>query len=159
LLRPPTYSALQIVLHWTIAALVIFQILFHDGIQDAHRAMERGEPYAQFNIHVIVGLSILALALWRLALRLTRGSPPPPAGEHPLLRLLATATHWAFYALLFIVPLSGITLWFFDVQRAGAVHELGKNLILALLALHIVAALTHHFVFKTNVFKRMLGRA
>jgi len=157
--RPETYSLAQIALHWTIAALVIYQLVLHEDIERAHRAFGRGGEPGLWNIHVVVGLAILALVTVRIILRFMRGTPPPPDNEPSIFRLLAVASHWTFYALLFIVPLSGILQWFLDVQRAGTIHELGKNLIILLLVIHIAAALSHQFVFRTNVLKRILGRA
>ena len=153
------YTRTQIFLHWTIAALFIFQIVAHEGIEQAMQAIERGEQVSQFNPHVVVGLLVLALVIWRLVLRRTRGAPEAPQEEHVLLRWLSVGTHLAFYALLFVLPFSGSAMWFFGAGPAHTVHELAKNLLILLVLLHVIGALTHHFVFKTNVLRRMVGRA
>ena len=74
------YSPTQIMLHWSVAILVAFQFFLNDGIAAAWRAMVRGEePAAEAasaaDVHVTIGLTILALALWRIVLRLTFGAP------------------------------------------------------------------------------------
>jgi len=84
--RPIGYSTAQIVLHWVIAALVVFQLVFGEEIADAYRAYRRGttpdaEALFQSNIHVYIGLAVLALAVVRLALRIIHGAPPLPAGQ------------------------------------------------------------------------------
>lgn len=156
---PDNYSRTQIILHWTIAALVIFQLVFHEGMEDAWDIREDGGTVPLVNPHVVVGILILALAIWRLSLRLIRGVPPAPSSEPAPLRLLAAGTHWAFYALLFVMPFSGMALWFFEVEDAGDVHDSARLVFIALILLHIVGALAQHFWFKTDVLKRMLGRA
>lgn len=157
--RPLTYSRTQIALHWTIVLLVLFQLFLHEGMEAAFHERARGIEVAPINPHVIAGTLVLVLVLWRLYLRLTRGTPPPPDNEHPLLSLAASIVHWAFYAALIIMPVSGIALWFFDIEPAGYTHNLVRYVLLLLIAIHFVAALMHHFWFRTNVLMRMLGRA
>ncbi len=36
------------------------------------------------------------------------------------------------------------------------IHEIGSNLGIALLALHVLAALKHHFINRDDVLRRML---
>src|SRR5262245_15394910 len=104
--NPPVgYNATQIALHWVIAALVLFQLVFGDGIKPAYRAFMRSvEPVSaqQFdaNLHVYVGLAVLALAIWRLAVRARRGVPEAPAGETPLQRRAAATTHAVLYLII-----------------------------------------------------------
>lgn len=156
---PDTFSRTQIVLHWTIAVLVIFQLVLHEGMEDAWEIREDGGTVSLINPHVVVGIAVLVLATWRIALRLTRGVPPAPSTEPAPLRLLASATHWAFYALLFVMPLSGMALWFLEAEVAGDVHKTARLVLIALIFLHIAGALAQHFWFKTDVLKRILGRA
>src|SRR5690606_12269817 len=80
------YSLTQIVLHWLIAALVIFQILFGEDIGPAYRAFSKAtEPSAadlfNANLHVYAGIAIFVLAILRVAIRVTRGAPAAPADE------------------------------------------------------------------------------
>jgi cytochrome b561 len=155
------YSFLQIALHWTIAALVLFQLLFHDGMEETWDALEDGERAAAADeagamLHIAVGASILVLALVRIVVRLTRGAPPVPP-QHPLpLRLVASATHAALYGFLFLQPLAGAAAWFLGIEAAAEVHALGPYIIIPLVALHAAGALAEHFVFRTDVLKRML---
>lgn len=102
------YSAVAIVLHWTIAAAIAFMIPLGWWMGDA---LEEGENLAQaiaaYQVHKSVGLTILALSLARLAWRLTHRAPPLPDAMKPWERQLAVATHWAFYALMIAMPLTG----------------------------------------------------
>lgn len=155
--RPLGYSTTQIVLHWLIAALVLFQAFVNEGIKELWEAVDKGEAVAGGpHLHVAIGMLIFALAVWRVVLRLMRGAPPAPAGEHPALKFVAVATHVLLYALIFIMPLSGAMAWFFGVGQAAGVHATLKVVLLALVALHIVGALAHMFVFRTGVMRRIL---
>jgi cytochrome b561 len=157
-----SYSKTQIWLHWSIAVLILVQFLVPDGMQHVWRAFRRGQETPAGDVplaymHVVIGLAVLALATWRLWLRMTRGAPPPPQEEHPALRLLAGTTHFVIYALIFIVPLSGAGAWFLGVPGAAQVHVLGQNVLLYVVLLHAAGALVQHFVLKTNVLRRMLA--
>lgn len=159
--RPDGYSATQIMLHWSVATLVVFQFFVNDGIGEAWRGLARGETVddgllAAANVHVIIGVTILALALWRLVLRLSRGAPPPPANEPPLLRRLAAATHHLLYVLIVVTPLSGAAAWFLGVEAASVAHGVARALLFVVALLHIAGALVQHFVFRSDVLTRML---
>lgn len=159
--RPDGYSSLQIMLHWSVAILVAFQFFLNDGIDDAWRDFMRGreveaEDLAAANVHVIIGLVILALALWRIWLRVTRGAPPPPENESPLLRRLAAGMHHLLYLLIVVTPLSGAAAWFLSVEAAGRGHGVVRTLLFFVVILHIAGALVQHFVFRSNVLTRML---
>ena len=157
-----SYSKTQIGLHWSIAALILIQFLAHDGMEHVWRAFRRGQEASPGDVplaymHVVIGLAVLVLAAWRVWLRATRGVPPVSGMEHPALRLLAKATHLLIYALIFIVPLSGAAAWFLGVPGAAQVHVLGQNILLYVVLLHTAGALVQHFVFKTDVLRRMLA--
>lgn len=157
-----SYSKTQIWLHWSIAVLILVQFLVPDGMQHVWRAFRRGLEVSPGDVplaymHVVIGLTVLVLATWRLWLRTTRGVPPISGMEHPALRLLARATHFVIYALIFIVPLSGAAAWFLGVPAAAQVHVLGQNVLLYVVLLHTSGALIQHFVLKTDTLRRMLA--
>lgn len=160
-MTPSTYSKTQIALHWIIVLLVLFQIVMHDDIVRLWTGRMDGTlPNAATpNAHVAVGFLILALAVWRLVLRLTRGVPALPASEHPALKLVASGTHILFYVLLIGMPLSGAAAWILGVAPAAQAHSVAEKLLILLIGLHVLAALAQHFWFKTDVLKRMVGRA
>lgn len=158
---PASYSRTQITLHWIIAALVIFQILNHDSIVHAwHERMSGAVPNVPSpNLHALTGILIFVLVLWRLWLRVVRGVPALPEHDHPLLKALAQTVHWVFYLLLLGMPLSGATAWFAGLPQPAIAHSLAEKLLIPLILLHVAAALTQHFVFRSNVLKRMVGMA
>ena len=155
------YSRLQIALHWTVFLLVAFQIVGHEAIVRVADALgDNAAPAAgdltMANLHVAAGIAIFALVAWRIFLLLTRGGPQPPASEHPALRILAKATHGLLYLLLIGLPISGAAAWFGGVDAAAFAHATAKYVLLALIVLHVVGALAHNFVFRTDVLVRMV---
>lgn len=155
------YSIPQKALHWTMALLILFNLIFSDGMEHWNRLMRRGEPItpddvSSANIHAYVGISVLVLCLVRLCLRLVQGVPEAPADEPPIAKLVAKVTHWAFYAIFLAMPLSGIGKYYFGNDIAGELHGGPIKLLLwALIVLHILGVLVHQFFWRTNLLRRM----
>ncbi|ANT49971.1 cytochrome b561 [Mesorhizobium amorphae] len=159
--EPAGYTRTQILLHWTIAVLIVLQLVIGEDIKPAYRAFSRGtEPATadifNANIHVYVGLAVLALAIWRFAVRLLRGVPAAPPEESVLLKRIAAATHFLLYLFIFGMPITGALAWYFSFRAMGEIHELGKPVIIIVVGLHTAAALWHHFFVKSDVLVRML---
>lgn len=153
--KPVGYSLLQIRLHWVVAVLVIFQLIFGEGIADSFDArLESGASgYSlQAVLHIAAGVLIGLLALWRLSLRLGRGVPDEGAGP---LGLAAKLAHWSFYAILIVAPVVGLVAWFGGSETAGDLHEIAKPLLIVLIGAHVLAALWHQFILKDGLLRRM----
>lgn len=169
------YSTVSLVLHWLIAALVVTQI----GLIAAHEATEGSISREYVNLHKSVGLSILVLTLIRLGWRIANPAIPLPDSTPRWQKLVARGTHVLFYAFLIAMPLVGWAassaagrdiLWFglFEWpalpigggrETAGQLmdlHELAAKLLIALVVLHILGALKHHFIDRDNVLHRMI---
>ncbi|MBU1174246.1 MAG: cytochrome b/b6 domain-containing protein [Alphaproteobacteria bacterium] len=159
--NPKSYSKTQIVLHWLIVLAVLFQFFVHDAIAELWEARMEGEiaNAPSPDIHAAMGIVIFALMAWRVWLRFSQGAPALPAGDPALARILSQSVQGLLYLSVIAMPLSGAVGWFFGVGGAIEAHGIIKNLILLLVALHIAGALAQHFVFKSNVLMRMLGRA
>ena len=157
--KKPGYSSIQIALHWTIAALVLFQLLFGESMVAATDAAETGEALAGKDAafataHYWVGIAVLVLVALRLGIRVRSGGATT-ADSNVVLAWLAKATHWTFYALLVIVPVSGLLTVYVNPD-VGEFHQLAKPVFIVLIALHAGAALFHHFVLRDGTLKRML---
>lgn len=156
--NPTGYSRLQIRLHWIITILIVAQFVFNESIVGAWDMFIKTGT-TEFSplvaAHVFGGIAILLLVLWRLAVRFKRGAPLPPESEHPLLKMAAHISHWLLYALMILMPVSGVLAWFGGIEQAATNHFYMKFAILGLVALHVVAALFHQFVLKTNLIQRM----
>jgi cytochrome b561 len=155
---PDGYSRAQIGLHWLIAALVAFQFLSASRIESLWDGRMTGaipnEPSP--TPHTIVGMAILLLMLARLTLRLRHGAPPPPTGEHPALVRLAQVAHATFYVILIAMPVGGAVAWVGGLEPPAILHGIAAKVLLALVALHVGAALAHRFWFRSGAFERML---
>lgn len=170
--------------HWTLAALILFQLSL--GVRMTYFTPDLAERFELTQLHKSWGTVILALVLARIVWRLAApGRPPHPAGAPAWEAGAARASHAALYVLMLGLPLSGwasasaspmqdllgMQNMFFGlfalpdpwvpgdagVERvAAAVHLWEAALLAALLALHVGAALRHHFVAKDDVLRRML---
>lgn len=161
-------------LHWLIVALIIVQVTLATLADDAP-PLRRLALLAR---HKSFGLTILALAIVRLAWRWINPTPELPTTLKPWQRVLARSTHVMLYVLLFAMPLSGWTMssargfpvsWFGLFQLPDLVpknkplyeallttHGVLACVLGAVVALHVIGALTHHFIKHDDVLRRML---
>jgi cytochrome b561 len=154
------YSLAQIILHWSIAALVSFQLLFGESmtaIVDASESGATASPIDQNlgSAHYWVGLSILALLVIRLAIRFSKGEPVTDTSAPSWMRISARASHFGFYTLLLATPIFGLLAYYVG-DPFGPIHSLSKPVFIVLIALHAAAALVHHFWLRDNTLKRMI---
>ena len=104
----PRYVAAAIILHWAIAAAILFMIPLGWWMGDAlHDPSTQAKAIAAYQVHKSIGLTVLALSLARLALRFAFPPPPLPEAMKPWERKLAVATHWIFYGLMIGLPVTG----------------------------------------------------
>ena len=171
----PAYTVTARVLHWLMAALVLVMIPL--GIVIAN---EWGGPVQEplYNLHKSIGAVILPLVALRLIYRLTHPPLPLPADIPPIQQFAAHATHWTLYALLIVQPTIGWIatsaypaplpvfglfelppIWPEDrpfSERLFAVHRFLGITIAVVAAMHIGAALHHHFLRRDRVLMRMV---
>ena len=175
-LRAVRYRAIVVWIHWITAAVVVTQVVVGFLF---HRIYEQGTPerMEMFAWHKTIGATILVLALVRLAVRLMNPPPPYPSDFPKWERFLAVWNHRLFYIMLIALPLTGLAavsgraedgtvpLLFGlslpaipGVPREngfGGVHEILVWTTLALVVLHVSAALYNQFGSRTNVADRM----
>lgn len=154
----PGYTGFQIGLHWLIAALVVLQLIFGESIAETLESVEKGtvvSPFDQLfgNLHYWSGIAILALVTARLWLRVIAGAPPAP--QAGWMATAAKLSHAVFYVLLILMPITGF-LAFYVGDPFGELHELGKPVLIILIALHVCASLYHQFWLKDGTLRRML---
>ena len=154
---PKGYTRLQIALHWAAALLIVQQYLFKGSIAAAWDATAKGLETAFDPLvlaHVAGGALVMLFALWRMSIKARLGAPEM-VGDSALQHLAAKATHLGLYALMILMPVSGSLAWFGGVDLAAQGHNVLKIVLLALVALHVVSALYHHFVLKDGLINRM----
>lgn len=156
--HPDGYSRVQISLHWIIALLILGQFLFHERIENVAEALADGQStdITQAIPHVIGGSLVFVLVVWRLILRARRGAPELPPEGNAILDMIAKLSHWLLYALMVLVPLSGMAAWFGGVAAAAEAHGTLFFTMAALILLHIAGAVYHQWVKKDGLLRRMM---
>jgi cytochrome b561 len=153
------YARPQVVLHWLIAALVVVQWLSADAMGDFFDRYEDfgppGFPDGAAVVHAGIGATILVLMILRVAARLRFGAPPLPGDLPRAMALAAHLNHYALYAVLILLPLTGVSALFLTTEAAD-LHELLKTLLLLLVAAHLLGVAFHAFVRRDGVVWRML---
>jgi cytochrome b561 len=172
------YGAVTKSLHWlTVAALACqFTVgyLMDPGGQGRGRGRGRGgesgrgrggdDDYAfgfdsgddaLLTVHVILGVSILTLAVLRLIWRRSTPLPPWAPGLSEGERSLATWTERALYLCLFLIPLSGLSLVLVSDDLLP-LHVAAHFLFFGALALHLGLVLKHQLLDRDRLLRRMI---
>ena len=158
-MAPRGYSRTQIILHWAMAALVALQYLLAEGIA---QAFELGLREGRFNLdgavlaHMVFGALIFTLMIWRWLVRRERGVPPPHEDEPAWQHNLARGTHFAAYAIVLLLPVTGAIAWSSASHAAADMHGALRAALLAVIILHIAGALHGQYVRRTGTLTRML---
>ncbi|HSN51050.1 MAG TPA: cytochrome b [Woeseiaceae bacterium] len=170
-----TWGAVARGFHWLVAALVLAQFVIGSIAEDMKLTPAKLDLFVW---HKSIGVTVLVLAVLRLAWRLGNPPPAPPGGTPGWERRLAAVAHWLLYALIFAVPLSG--WWVSDASRvpfkafflvpmpdfiatdralqeaAAEVHEALTMTLLVVVIVHVAAALRHQLLLHDDVLRRML---
>jgi cytochrome b561 len=170
-----SWGSISKALHWIIVLLIINQWVIGMRADSLPLGLAKLQALAW---HKSFGITILALAVVRLAWRWMNPVPDLSAETRPWERVLAKISHLLLYALIFALPLTGWLMssaknypvsWFGLVQlpdlvapgealfqqMRGLHHKLFAALV-AVAGLHIAGALKHHFIDRNDVLKRML---
>jgi len=157
--QKPSYNTAQIMLHWVIAALIIFNYFVSEGMGRAFRQhldnSSNGYNLVS-SLHVYVGLSIIALVLIRIIVRLV--SKKTQMTSKNVFDRAAHIMHECLYLLMFLVPVFGATAWYLDIHYMGDVHEITMNIMMTLVLIHAFVALFHHYILKDGTLLKMLGQ-
>lgn len=166
------HDAFARLLHWSMAALIL-AMLFVGVAMVSSMALRP----ALLMLHRPIGIALLILVVVRLLHRLRRRVPPLPRDLPRWQRFAAHASHVALYALMFAMPLIGwamvsaagnpVLLWG-DVQLPAiaphdpavysllrAAHAWLARALLAVILLHLAAALYHAWIRRDGVFASM----
>ncbi|PKQ00969.1 MAG: cytochrome B [Alphaproteobacteria bacterium HGW-Alphaproteobacteria-13] len=167
------YTKVASSLHWLIAIAVIVNI----GLAMLTEGQPREIRGPLMGIHKAIGITILALTILRILWRFGHKAPPPPPTMARWERVLSRGVHVLFYLLLLGLPLSG-WIWMSAADRPidffglfmlpsiavpdeavadamHARHEVMGLTLVALVVLHIAAALKHQFVNRDGLIGRM----
>lgn len=168
------YGAVAKMFHWLIAALMLVQFVIGILMPDIRRGMT---PGTAMMAHVSFGMVILGVLVLRFLWRLTH--PVAEEAGLPAWQSRSSAlVHWGLYALVAIASVAG---WYYVTLRGwtipifntvqlpllaeqgsplarslGRLHESLVWLLLAVIGLHVAAALLHHFYYRDGVLRRMM---
>lgn len=164
------YSTTAAAIHWLSAALIIAQIWLGFTFDELPKGTPERAFY--FDWHKTIGVTILLLALGRLALRLMRPAPAFPEDTPRWHSALATWAHRALYFLMIALPLTGLMAvsrggpmtdlkWGLsfptipDVGELHEAHEVFAFAMIGLLVIHVLAALRNQFTGGGKLAGRM----
>jgi cytochrome b561 len=166
------FDRLSMALHWLTVLLVVFQLttafLPHEG--DGARML--------LTLHRSSGALTLAVVILRILWRVRFAHVPMfPESMPAFQRWAAKANEYGLYAVLVIQSLTGLADGVFHgrpfvlfglkvpalmafnkplFHLSGTLHELGAKVLIALIGLHIGAALLHSLVWRDGMMRRML---
>ncbi len=169
------YGWVDKALHWFLALNIGATLFFSYGMSslpEAHRALEYGDH----------GLSVTTIAILmtlRLIWRASKGFPALPQAMKSWEKSAAKFVHYAFYLVIFTQICIGLllasttspdfiaNLYNINYTRLALVpadlhdtllsaHKTCYWIIISLIAVHVLAALKHHFVEKDDVLTRMV---
>ena len=176
------YSPVGQVFHWVMAALIVFQLWWGWSMS---RMDVGGDKLEAFRVHAEIGLLMFVLAALRAIWRLIIPGPVNDADRLGWQTVAAYVTHILFYICFFGLPLSGWAMWsalgggdlsvagiapwpqmpFGEIERpllwwildwAEGLHALLIILLVAMIPLHVGAALKHHVWDRHDVLRGML---
>jgi cytochrome b561 len=170
-----TYNRTAISLHWLVALGLAGTFALGFYMSDL--------PFSPVKLHYFswhkwAGVTLFALILFRLVWRLAHGAPAAPAGLPAWQAAAAEWTHRVLYILMLSIPLSGwlmssalgIQTVYFGLlpipdllaknpdlgHILARLHGVLNFAMLALVFLHVSAAIKHHVIDRDEVLARML---
>lgn len=172
------YPSTSKLLHWLVAACVLTTAPVAIAMTNVGEGRTQNLLY---DFHKSLGVLILVLMVLRLINRLVVGAPVADPGIEPWQRTVSAAVHGSLYVLLLAMPVVGYiansaygapTPFFglFELPsivgknealatQLFAMHRWAGWIVIALVLMHVGAALFHHFIRGDNVLRRMLPRA
>lgn len=165
------YGAVAIVLHWLSALLILMLLAL--GFASAFSA-DPAIRLALLRLHAPLGLLVLALTLLRLGWWLFADRAPHPlTGMSPVRAALERGVRTLLYLVILLMGVSGVGLVAlsgaakplllgaagplpqFDAYAPLAMHLSAAVALMALVGLHILAALYHQLARRDHLLARM----
>lgn len=171
---PSKYPSPMRIMHWFMAFLLLAMIAL--GWRMSELDGEDLMRMKLYELHKSFGVTLLALVLLRLAIRLASALPKLPDGINPFEAKAAKLAYVLFYILMIAIPVSGYSMstlfgfpvkWFgYELPRLLAVdkilardvaewHEIMAYSLLALVIAHVAGAVKHKIKDKINLLPRM----
>lgn len=171
-----SWGAIAKAFHWVIAVVLLVSMYYGWWMTHVAERSVRVEHYA---IHSSIGYDLLLLLVLRLGWRTFDRAPALPAGTARWERIAAQSSHVLLYVLTLATcvagwlltgtmrrPLNADLLGVLPVgvpalgrdyhQSFEDTHKIIAYTLLALIVVHVAAALRHHFIKRNDVLRRML---
>ena len=165
------YGLISKVLHWLSAILLFIQIPLGFYLVD----LDFGEERLTFeNIHIIIGLTIFYLVIFRLVKNIINPTPKLNNSIFKGQKFLAKINHLLLYVTILSITISGILKKLYNGESLIIifkkikiednfelseifydVHVFSNYVMIALIALHVVAVIIHKFFFDDNLLKKI----
>ena len=171
------YNPIAKWLHWLVAGMIVVQYVLAELAENAEQNNQLVSQLGLLANHKSVGITILVLAVIRLAWRFSHKPPSLPENMPGWQIKASHISHWSLYALLILLPITGWLMssaaaysvsWFNlialpdfvnpDPALKGtleSIHEIFAKLLFVIALLHILAALKHALFDKDDVLARM----
>jgi cytochrome b561 len=176
---PARYNLLLVFLHWVMA--LSFLLMLAGGIYMTNFEIDKSLQFKIYQWHKSLGVLLFIAFFLRLLVRVLSEKPPLPEKMKPLEQKLAKIGHYALYAFMFIIPITGWTMvssspyglptivfgWFewphipnisgnIKIENiAKTAHEILAFSFLAFIFGHILAVIKHYIFDKENLLPRM----
>lgn len=169
------YGLVSILIHWISALLILF--LFGLGVYMVDLTYYDDWYHKGPELHVSLGLLVLLIMLVRIVWRIINPTPIDLPAK-PVQQKTAKLVKLALYLFIFVVIVSGYLITtaegqaasLFNVLKfpvitqlssanvdlAGEIHEYFAWAIIALVVLHALGALFHHFVMRDRTLVRIV---
>ncbi len=166
------YGILAKLFHWITFIILIAQIPFGFYLVSLEFSDERIELE---NIHILVGITVFYITLFRLIWKFFNSSPSETRSFFKGQIFIAKANHFLLYLSIFTITISGIlkklymgeilnfVFFKYGFEKDNflladvyyQVHIYANYLLLALVTLHILAVIIHHYIFKDKILKKI----
>lgn len=172
---PVAYDVVSRINHWIMALAMIGMLSV--GLFVANVEIPKETRGFLIGIHKAAGVLVLLYGAWRVAWRLGQGFPRPASVVPAWQARAAKLSHYGLLAGILLMPLTGLvgslfrdrSVNFFNLFTIPPFGEIkilaaiGSNLhwivgylLVAMVVLHIAAALKHHFVDRDTTLARMV---
>lgn len=170
-----SFGSVAKVFHWLMALMIIGMFIVGFVMSSMPSSSMK---FALYGMHKATGFVLFILVVLRLSWRFINPVPRLPTSLHSVHYKLAKLSPLALYIMIFLMTLSGYIMsnaagypisvyGLFTVPNiipkspnlskiASTIHVYSAFLFIAILTLHVSAALYHHFILKTNILLRML---
>ena len=166
------YGLLAKLFHWITFVILIAQIPFGFylvGLEFSDRRIDLE------NIHILIGITVFYITLFRLVWKFFNSSPTEGNSFFKGQIFIAKANHFFLYLSIFTITISGILKKLYMGEKLNfiffrygfkednfqladlyyEVHIYANYLLIVLVALHILAVIVHHFIFKDKILDKI----